>query len=1079
MVDTIKFSEFSEAGDLTNGDITVGLKSGANVRINNPWSFIASGTTGERPDPVSADLYYRLRFNTTLVKYEYYDPDLTSWVQIESSGDIDSIYTTLASHDVGEGAELIGLEDQTGSSATVTSKTVQDMSESSFIAQTNDGTLANAQFLADLTTGILKSTTTTGVLSISAPLTSIDGLTTASNKMIYTTGSNTYATTDLTSFARTLLDDSSAATAAATLEVLPLSGGTMSGQIAMASNKIVALADPTGNQDAATKKYVDDATGGGITPAALTRTNDTNVTLTLGGTPSTALLEATSLTLGWTGTLSVARGGTGQSSYTDGQLLIGNSTGNTLDKGTLTGTPFQVNVTNAGGSITLSTPQDIATTSSPTFVDITADGGVNVGFTGTPTAKTVKVGDTNFYMQNSSGTPMINFDSADFMTYNRTTDLLAVVLGTSTKWSVSGTQLNSYVNTYIGGSGTPNSYLQFPSDLVRRKITLYEVADNDHQFLGFGTQTGGLVYQVNSLTDSHKFYTGTSASTSDLLLEISGKKSLIIGDGAVATNAIDGFLYISSCAGTPTGTPSAFSGRTPMVYDSTNDQLYLYDGSWKSRTFGGVLPVNEGGTGQSSYTDGQLLIGNSSGNTLTKATLTGTVDQVLVSNGNGSITLSLPQSIDTSSSPTFVGVTATSGMRVGFSGTPSDDSIQVGDAGLYLAFNSGNPILNWDSNDFITYNRSTNVLDTYINSNVMLRTTASYILSNTDVGVGITPPNNFNALWIANDSGDSNNTFRIDGFGNVLGIVASSEPGAATGSQIALSTQTAGTGSSVERMRISDSGNVGIGVAAPNSLLHFPSNISPRVVTLYEVANNDHQFLGFGVNSGIRYQVNGTSDSHIFQTGLTSSSSQELGRITGTKSWIIGDGAIATSASDGFLYLPTCPGVPTGTPSTATGRNPLVYDSTNENLYAQNGTSWLPIFTGEVRGSFTPTMSDTSGNNFTTSVAVASYYRVGQMVFYSIQVVWTGKGSAVGADQLRINMPSDFKVSGSSVNTAVTLGYTSGLTIVNDYITGSQNKGDDFVLLFDIKSGVAPDSITVNSAATSGEIQITGCIFVS
>lgn len=48
-----------------------------------------------------------------------------------------------------------------------------------------------------------------------------------------------------------------------------------------------------------------------LTPAALTKVNDTNVTLTLGGTPATALLQATSLTLGWTGTLANTRGGTG------------------------------------------------------------------------------------------------------------------------------------------------------------------------------------------------------------------------------------------------------------------------------------------------------------------------------------------------------------------------------------------------------------------------------------------------------------------------------------------------------------------------------------------------------------------------------------------------------------------------------------------------------------------------------------------------------------------------------------------------------------------------------------------------
>ena len=44
-----------------------------------------------------------------------------------------------------------------------------------------------------------------------------------------------------------------------------------------------------------------------VTPAALTKTDDTNVTLTLGGSPSTSLLQATSLTLGWTGTLADGR----------------------------------------------------------------------------------------------------------------------------------------------------------------------------------------------------------------------------------------------------------------------------------------------------------------------------------------------------------------------------------------------------------------------------------------------------------------------------------------------------------------------------------------------------------------------------------------------------------------------------------------------------------------------------------------------------------------------------------------------------------------------------------------------------
>ena len=44
-----------------------------------------------------------------------------------------------------------------------------------------------------------------------------------------------------------------------------------------------------------------------FTPSALTKVDDTNVTLTLGGTPSAALLQGVSLTLGWTGTLADSR----------------------------------------------------------------------------------------------------------------------------------------------------------------------------------------------------------------------------------------------------------------------------------------------------------------------------------------------------------------------------------------------------------------------------------------------------------------------------------------------------------------------------------------------------------------------------------------------------------------------------------------------------------------------------------------------------------------------------------------------------------------------------------------------------
>lgn len=75
----------------------------------------------------------------------------------------------------------------------------------------------------------------------------------------------------------------------------------------------------------------------------------------------------------------------------------------------------------------------------------------------------------------------------------------------------------------------------------------------------------------------------------------------------------------------------------------------------------GTVPVLNGGTGQTTYTNGQLLIGNTSGNTLAKATLTAGTN-IAVTNGASSITLSVPAQINLNPNPpdlTFDGLTAT------------------------------------------------------------------------------------------------------------------------------------------------------------------------------------------------------------------------------------------------------------------------------------------------------------------------------------------------------------------------------------------------------------------------------------
>jgi len=75
-----------------------------------------------------------------------------------------------------------------------------------------------------------------------------------------------------------------------------------------------------------------------------------------------------------TGVVAVLNGGTGQTSYTDGQLLIGNSTGNTLTKSTLTaGTG--ISITNGAGSITINATNAGAVTSVTGTSPVVSSGG--------------------------------------------------------------------------------------------------------------------------------------------------------------------------------------------------------------------------------------------------------------------------------------------------------------------------------------------------------------------------------------------------------------------------------------------------------------------------------------------------------------------------------------------------------------------------------------------------------------------------------------------------------------------------------------------------------------------------------
>lgn len=118
--------------------------------------------------------------------------------------------------------------------------------------------------------------------------------------------------------------------------------------------------------------------------------------------------------------------------------------------------------------------------------------------------------------------------------------------------------------------------------------------------------------------------------TANLNGNVSGSAASFTGSLAGDVTGTQGATVLSATSNGTLTTLSALTTATNLISVGT-----ITTGTWSATT----IAVNKGGTGQTSYTDGQLLIGNTTGNTLTKATLTpGT--GIAIANGGGSITIS-------------------------------------------------------------------------------------------------------------------------------------------------------------------------------------------------------------------------------------------------------------------------------------------------------------------------------------------------------------------------------------------------------------------------------------------------------
>lgn len=161
------------------------------------------------------------------------------------------------------------------------------------------------------------------------------------------------------------------------------------------------------------------------------------------------------------------------------------------------------------------------------------------------------------------------------------------------------------------------------------------------------TDIASPVSAYNALDENPTTTTGLTWGYKSGLLRVA-ETIVVVASGTIGlTDDATNYVEIKTDGTVTKNTTSFTAGRLPLriVVCASGVQTDSTDKRAWFQLTELPLPVDEGGSGQTSYTDGQILIGNTTGNTLAKSTLTGTANQITITNGTGTITLSLPADV--------------------------------------------------------------------------------------------------------------------------------------------------------------------------------------------------------------------------------------------------------------------------------------------------------------------------------------------------------------------------------------------------------------------------------------------------
>ena len=396
--------------------------------------------------------------------------------------------------------------------------------------------------------------------------------------------------------------------------------------------------------------------GAPFTPAALTSTSDSNVTITLGGTPLTALLQATSITMGWSGLLPISRGGTntstlgsaGQLAQSDGTKYAW-TTATYPATATATGTILRADGTNWVAT-TATYPattsiNHILYSSANNVIGEIADtiGGVLVSNnTGVPSMLANPTDNYRVLMSQNAAIPLWSAAA-----YPRTASASGTLMQSDgTDWThtqatyPSSTNKNhilySSANNTVGEIGTQKNAVlvsdnqstpQWSGSLSDGQIIIGKT--NDLPAAASITGSGSITVTpgANSITISSSASGTVNAGTINELAYYAANGTAVSG----LTTANNGVLITSG-----TGAPSISSTLPTAVQGNITSVGTIGSGTWQGNT----IAVGYGGTGATSVgANGTLAQSNGSIYTFTTATYpsTTTANQLLYSSATNTV----------------------------------------------------------------------------------------------------------------------------------------------------------------------------------------------------------------------------------------------------------------------------------------------------------------------------------------------------------------------------------------------------------------------------------------------------------